>query len=244
MVRVLFTYFLISNVTRTQANTFTNINPSNRLRHGSSNIQSVYDIVKASLLHTKDINQILNDPVSIPEIRNCMDFMGKVTLDEIGVENRFPSRLSRSVCMNVCSTPQFDIAIFMLPAQAKIPLHDHPNMMVLSKLLCGDLSVRAFTPFSRDGDRIRARRTASVTKTAADDTWYLGSSDNNIHEFTALTPCVILDVLLPPYALPERPCTYYKAEEDDSGSTLTLTVAPPPTDLPIGVQYRGTVPTL
>ena len=46
--------------------------------------------------------------------------------------------------MVVCSNSAFEIVAFIFPAGATIPLHDHPGMTVLSKVLYGQLSMRAY----------------------------------------------------------------------------------------------------
>ena len=48
----------------------------------------------------------------------------------------------------VCETDLYTLGIFVFPPNATIPLHDHPNMTVLSRVLYGDLRVKAFDNIS------------------------------------------------------------------------------------------------
>lgn len=57
-----------------------------------------------------------------------------------------------------------------------------------------------------------ARLKANKVFTAPCDTSVLyPTTGGNIHEFTAITPCAVLDVLGPPYSKEDgRDCSYYK----------------------------------
>ncbi|WOL19944.1 hypothetical protein Cni_G28746 [Canna indica] len=110
----------------------------------------------------------------------------------------------------------FSIGVFCFPAGARLPLHDHPRMMVLTKVLYGSLSLRSYdwvtTPDSNS-------KRSGIAKIVADDYILQASSKasvlfpksgGNIHSLTALTPCAILDVLTPPYSEEQgRPSNYY-----------------------------------
>ncbi|XP_027169787.1 plant cysteine oxidase 1-like isoform X2 [Coffea eugenioides] len=94
---------------------------------------------------------------------------------------------------------QFSIGIFCLPPSAVIPLHNHPNMTVFSKLLFGALRIKSYD-WVDDG-------TSSTSKINTGEITHRG----NMHCFTALTACAILDVLGPPYSESEgRHCTFFQ----------------------------------
>ena len=63
-----------------------------------------------------------------------------------------------------------------------------------------------------------ARLRANRIFTAPCDTSVLyPTSGGNIHEFTAITPCAVLDVLGPPYSKDDgRDCSYYKDSPYDA----------------------------
>ncbi|XAR64863.1 Cysteamine dioxygenase [Bertholletia excelsa] len=114
----------------------------------------------------------------------------------------------------------FSLCIFFLPATAVIPLHNHPGMTVFSKLLLGTMHIKAYDwadPGKLDesvlaSQRRLARLKANSVFTAPCSTSVLyPTSGGNIHAFTAITPCAVLDVLGPPYSKEDgRDCSYYR----------------------------------
>ncbi|KAH9330468.1 hypothetical protein KI387_002576, partial [Taxus chinensis] len=112
------------------------------------------------------------------------------------------------------------IGIFCLPTSAILPLHNHPGMTVLSKLLYGSMHIRSYDCIDpTDIQQISGPPQSRLAKTKI-DTVYTSPCETsilcprtggNIHSFTAVTSCAVLDVLAPPYSEKDgRHCTYYR----------------------------------
>jgi len=106
---------------------------------------------------------------------------------------------------------KFTIGVFFLAPGSTIPLHDHPEMCVLSHVVKGMVHVTSF-----DFDLSSANDVAFLV----DDGMYSApvtrtlypTSGGNLHTFTTKTGCIIVDVMSPPYdELDGRECTYFKA---------------------------------
>ncbi|GMN45366.1 hypothetical protein TIFTF001_014565 [Ficus carica] len=107
----------------------------------------------------------------------------------------------------------FSIGVFCFPAGGTLPFHDHPGMTVLSKLLYGSVYVKAYD-WVLKVDSSSPSKTCCVRdeilKAPCETSVLYPTSGGNIHSFTALTPCAILDVLTPPYSDElGRPSTYF-----------------------------------
>lgn len=197
-----------------------------------------------SLLNVRDKIESICDPTFQTEsdFSDCINAMNAITLEDVGIDIESLRSLRLSICMDVCSTPLFDIAVFVIPEGGNIPLHDHPNMAVFSRLLYGQIKTTSFTPKENKDGCIIASPPTIVTRSVTDMSWYLTPHVNNIHEFAAVSLCVVFDVLLPPYIDPDRPCNFYKAEEV-TAETWKLSKTPFPTSsLPYTVAYGGLVP--
>ncbi|KAK2429458.1 cysteamine dioxygenase [Trifolium repens] len=107
------------------------------------------------------------------------------------------------------------IGVFCIPAGKEFPLHDHPGMTVLSKLLYGSVYVKAYDWINLDSTKgqtigLAGRVRDEVIKAPHEPSILFPRIGGNIHSFRALTSCAILDVLSPPYSQDfGRPSTYY-----------------------------------
>ncbi|KAF2920140.1 plant cysteine oxidase 1 isoform X1 [Oryza sativa Japonica Group] len=130
-----------------------------------------------------------------------------------------PARaFTRITYMHIHQCADFSMGVFCFPAGATLPLHDHPEMVVLSKLLYGSVRVKSYDwvtpppPCSRKSKRGLARVVAAdeVRHAPCKTSVLFPRSGGNMHAFTAVTPCAILDVLTPPYSEElGRPSTYF-----------------------------------
>ena len=203
-----------------------------------NSIQNVYDLLRAA----KDKILSISDPSSNHDFADCLEAMNQITMDDVGLHERVVRNLPCSVCMTIHSSELFDLAVFIIPAGGNIPLHDHPNMTVLSKLLYGRLSAKSFTVSERRNDCLIASPPFTSSYSAQDRPWLLTPFRGNIHEFVAETACVVFDVLMPPYCDPERSCTYYNAAVGADGLWWLCPVPAPTSGLPVWANYRGIRP--
>ena len=109
------------------------------------------------------------------------------------------------------------IGVFLIPRGGSLPLHNHPTMTVLSRVLYGQLEVTSFDwadpPLARGRSRAAARvRTAELVAGPAPPLVLFPGSGGNLHAFAARSgPCAVLDVIAPPYSdALGRGCTYYE----------------------------------
>jgi cysteamine dioxygenase len=206
-----------------------------------STIQSIYD----SLIEVKDLKECVANPAQNVHIRKCIEAMNNLELSNIGLDNRMVSRIQDSVCMSIACHDNFDIAVFIIPKGRRIPLHDHPEMCVFSKLLLGSLAVKSYSPIRETENIITAKVELNTEKTTNDPSWILTANESNIHEFYALSTSVVFDVLIPPYREPERPCNYYDyADKNDPQSKFIhlKKISEPEGPLPYTVEYLGERP--
>ena len=232
-------------------------------RTDNSRMQQLFDLV----------NIAAKSPAEPPEasLREICAFMEQISPMDLGLQPT-PSqgKQTNGPCVirtqTVYESPAFDIVVFLFPAGAAIPLHDHPGMTVFSKVLSGTLGMRSFDwlePPTREqleewsceqdeldagtsasAERRPARRRGETVLTPEAPTFLLRPRFCNIHAFEAVGECAVLDVLLPPYDDEAgRDCHYFEvapselAQQPDV-AMLGLTPAPP--DLVIRrADYHG-----
>ncbi|XP_052386500.1 2-aminoethanethiol dioxygenase-like [Carassius gibelio] len=132
--------------------------------------------------------------------------------------------------MHIYETDTFSMGVFLLKTGASIPLHDHPGMHGMLKVIYGKVRISCFDRLDkpRDGasgahfspplvpfqsSSLRPAVLRSVGEyTEENGPCVLSPQKDNIHQIDAVDgPTAFLDILSPPYDPDEgRDCHYYK----------------------------------
>lgn len=175
--------------------------------------------------------------VDLPLFEKLTTLMDRLTPSDFHLDEQRVHRVSqrdwngnRVFYIPVYSTPQFNAAVFVMPQGTTLPLHDHPNMTVLSKLLFGSVHVQSFDWISREAPSKRsffarsprtrpAREVFNSILNAPAPVRVLYPSKGNLHSFTAKTTSAFFDILTPPYNEDDRPCRFYQVPHNISEET-------------------------
>uniref|UniRef100_UPI003AAF7782 2-aminoethanethiol (cysteamine) dioxygenase b n=1 Tax=Centroberyx gerrardi TaxID=166262 RepID=UPI003AAF7782 len=134
--------------------------------------------------------------------------------------------------MHICETDEFSMGVFLLKNGASIPLHDHPGMHGMLKVMYGKVRISCFDRSDRPaadpqaapapGQRGALRR--AVLRSTGEYTeesgpCVLAPDRDNLHQIDAVDgPTAFLDILAPPYDPDDgRDCHYYKVLTETEG---------------------------
>lgn len=210
----------------------TKMNSSSSSSSSSSSVQVLYDLCK------KTFTPSATYPVSSQAINKLCSVLDTIGPSDVGLKeqkqddrghgafglnmfNRVDRWAQPITYVDVHENNNFTMCIFCFPTSSVIPLHDHPGMTVLSKLLYGSLHVKAYD-WVEPARILKSKETGHtqvrLAKLAVDKVLtapcstsvLYPKSGGNLHCFTAVTPCAVLDILAPPYVEGAgRKCTYY-----------------------------------
>jgi hypothetical protein len=103
--------------------------------------------------------------------------------------------------------PAFHASVFGMRAGETIPLHDHPKLDVITKVLRGRIRVQTFEWI--DSANLLARGCGEIVIGEADDALVLRKAPGTLHVVTAIEETAFLDLFAPYYDEVTRPCRYY-----------------------------------
>uniref|UniRef100_A0A0R0H125 cysteine dioxygenase n=1 Tax=Glycine max TaxID=3847 RepID=A0A0R0H125_SOYBN len=151
-------------------------------------VQKLYDTCKASLSP--------EGPISEEALEKVRIILAELKPSNVGLEQE--AQLMEIFCRSPGSV---------------IPLHNHPGMTVLSKLLITcKVICWVYSGFDDPSQARPAKLMKDCLMSAPCNTTVLHpSKGGNIHCFKALTPSALFDILSPPYSSEDgRHCSYFR----------------------------------
>lgn len=136
--------------------------------------------------------------------------------------------------MQLFEDDDITICVFILKRGVRLPLHDHPGMFGLLKVIHGAVSVQSYSHLSSESlegklqgvlntkslsEVFPTTKHQKVTVVAGDPACHLSPDSENMHEIYSVDgPAAFLDILSPPYGTDkrlgiERECHYYQEIE-------------------------------
>lgn len=120
-------------------------------------------------------------------------------------------------CIDILDeSPNFNIGVFLIPKGNTIPLHNHPDMFVISKVIWGSVLINCFDRKDQkdkqleEYDVFQANEKEKINL-KINDIAILTPNKNNIHEVIAHEDSAFFDIILPAYSDEEsRSCDYYE----------------------------------
>ena len=162
------------------------------------------------------------------------DNLSKITASDLNIDTKnlpkYAPWASPSGYMDICEDRIMTMGVFTLRKSGySIPLHDHPGMHGILKVMYGQIRIRSYSHVDRNGQNPPAvpkfagissqPSTESLTPTelasegvhdSESGAILLTPEIGNIHAIEAVDgPAAFLDVLSPPYDPPDRDCQYY-----------------------------------
>ncbi|XP_075638610.1 plant cysteine oxidase 2-like isoform X1 [Castanea sativa] len=174
---------------------------------------------------------VFKGPATIPapnDVHKLCTILDNMEPEDVGLSSKLPffkptnmvRGNPRVTYTTIYQCDNFSLCLFFIPATGVIPLHNHPGMTVFSKLLLGTMHIKSYDlvdPINLDGSvpcsqlRLAKLKADRVFEAPCDTSVLYPTTGGNIHAFTAITPCAVLDVIGPPYSKKDgRDCSYYK----------------------------------
>ncbi|XP_011505252.1 PREDICTED: 2-aminoethanethiol dioxygenase [Ceratosolen solmsi marchali] len=186
-----------------------------------------------------------NYKICLKNFEKLKCLINEINAEDVYVDKKvldYVNNQSAPMCaIDVFENQDITIAIFILKTGVTLPLHDHPEMHGLLKVISGVVKIDSYSiesyrdKVSDKNKGIAAVKHSSTIIKHTDPACVLTPFLKNLHEITCLEgPAAFLDVLSPPYDTGDygkgkRPCTFFKVVTINEISDNVQLVA---TDIP------------
>jgi len=187
-------------------------------------------ITFSQLYETQQDISLLTDCENVPQYKEILKALNRFNISDLLLDEKTIQESFVPGCITaatILESPKVSIGYFFLPAGTFLSPHDHPGMLVTSKVLMGTVKRRAWDLVDRDkqfelptnsvydieDNPFSGIRLDAILET--DELCEEGEMINltpltgNVHSFTAIKDTIIFDILTPYYDQETRFCNFY-----------------------------------
>jgi hypothetical protein len=157
-------------------------------------------------------NQYLENYSNEFELSQCIELVNNLTFTDLGCSKSFKRNFAQHGMnyIGIIDDPFYSVGIFCMSKGTIIPIHDHENMMGISKVISGSIRIESY-------DRVSGKSNKEnyfEVKLVEDNVFYNNEVSiftpyrKNYHQITALKDSAFLNILVPDYG--DSDCNYFK----------------------------------
>ncbi|XP_011873616.1 PREDICTED: 2-aminoethanethiol dioxygenase [Vollenhovia emeryi] len=156
-----------------------------------------------------------------------LSLINKITVEDVKLDKNvldYVSKQPAPMCvMDIFENKDITIAIFILKQGVRMPMHDHPGMHGLLKVINGMVELTSYSLKAKSEHVIKAKEEIAAFKHRSvhlhnnSPACTFTPTEKNLHEILCVEgPAAFLDILSPPYDVDDygngtRPCTFFKS---------------------------------
>lgn len=178
-------------------------------------------------------DQTFND-----NLQKLRSLVNELNTDDINLDLVLVNKVSTApvTFIHVTENSHFTMSVFVMKEGTRIPLHDHPGMHGILRVLHGKVRIASYNRVgTKDheetaavsaghhphGHEFEVTANPVVEVASTNEACLLTPRDGNLHEIQApFGPAAFLDILAPPYRKQERDCHYYELVADAANHRL------------------------
>lgn len=168
----------------------------------------------------------------LSNLQNLRALMDQLTLADLNLDPAVVSpetfqQTTKAPCtfIDIYENSHFTMSVFVLRENYTMPLHDHPRMHGLLRVVAGSVKIQSFSEIDRreeirNGDELRhvlvSVEQERIISAGKAECAMLTPAERNFHEITAIGgPAAFFDILSPPYnadipVYGKRTCSFYR----------------------------------
>lgn len=187
-------------------------------------------LVFSQLYENQQDLSLLTGCENVPQYKDILKVLNRFTLKDLFLDEKQIQESFIPGCITaatIIESPKLSIGYFFIPAGMSLSPHDHPGMLVTSKVLMGSVKRRAWDLVNREKQfelptnpvfDIEDNPYTGIRLDAILDTDEIceeGEMINltpltgNVHSFVAVQDTIIFDILTPYYDQETRFCNFY-----------------------------------